>query len=275
MADCTETQDALTSEARFLSQLDVIQRVIASIANRNHLSAADAEDFASHVKLKLVENNYAIFRKFQGRSSLCTYLTVVIQRIFLDYRIKAWGKWRPSAEARRAGPAAVLLEQLIIRDGHTYDEACEVMATNHRVPIERPELERLVVTFPVRSRRRFESDHVLSDLPATGTAADASLAEWHRRELAARFSEALGHLMCRFEKQDQLIIALRFEDGRRLADIARLLGLDQKALYRRFERLLRELRAGLEAEGLNGAAVVELLDGPESSFTGVLAKPKC
>jgi len=45
----------------------------------------------------------ALLAKFEGRSSLRTFLTVVIQRLFLDHRISAWGKWRPSAEARRGG----------------------------------------------------------------------------------------------------------------------------------------------------------------------------
>src|SRR6516164_4999589 len=76
-----------TREAAFLSQLDLIERVTAHICQRNRLNTAEADDFASHVKLKVVEHDYAILGKFEGRSSLQTYLTVVIQRLFLDYRI--------------------------------------------------------------------------------------------------------------------------------------------------------------------------------------------
>ena len=93
---------ALAGEALFLSQLDVIERVISFVCVRHHLPGSDADDFGSHVKLRLIESDYAILKKFEGRSSLRTYLTVVIQRLFLDYRISAWGKWRPSAEAKRA-----------------------------------------------------------------------------------------------------------------------------------------------------------------------------
>src|SRR6185436_17582702 len=96
------------SETLFLSRLDVIERVTAFVCSRQHLSPSDVDDFSSHVRLKLIEDNYGIIRKFEGRSSFRTYLTVVIQRMFLDYRISAWGKWRPSAEARRRGPVALL-----------------------------------------------------------------------------------------------------------------------------------------------------------------------
>lgn len=60
-----------TREAMFLSQLDLIERVTAFVCARNHLMGAEVDDFASHVKLKLVEGDYAILGKFQGRSGRC------------------------------------------------------------------------------------------------------------------------------------------------------------------------------------------------------------
>jgi RNA polymerase sigma factor for flagellar operon FliA len=53
-------------------------------------------------------------------------------------------------------------------------------------------------------------------------------------------------------------------DGFTLAHVARLLRLEQKPLYRRVERLVRTLRASLEAEGVSAAEVRELL-GSDSS----------
>ena len=40
-----------------------------------------------------------VLRKFEVRSSLRTYLTVVVNRMYIDGRVKQWGKWRPSAIA--------------------------------------------------------------------------------------------------------------------------------------------------------------------------------
>src|SRR6185503_194492 len=97
-------------EQRFLSALSDIERVIRFIARRNRLGRAEEEEFAGEVRLAFVEDDYRILDRFQGNSSLRTYLTVVIQRLFLDYRQKLWGKWRPSAEAQRRGPLACRLE---------------------------------------------------------------------------------------------------------------------------------------------------------------------
>ena len=91
-------------EALFLANLPVIDSVVRHVCRRHHLSAAEADDFGSEVRLHIIERNYEILRKFEGRSSLRTYLAVVVQRLFLDYRNRIWGKWRPSAEAQRRGP---------------------------------------------------------------------------------------------------------------------------------------------------------------------------
>ena len=251
-----------TGEALFLTHLDVIERVIAFVCSRHHLSSAEADDFGSHVKLKFVEDDYAILKKFEGRSSLRTYLTIVIQRLFLDYRISAWGKWRPSAEARRIGTAAVLLEQLMVRDGHSFGEACELLKTNHGLSIGQPDLERMAERLPVRAKRRFESDDALRSVASAERGPDELAAEVDRQRAADRLSGALQRLTASFDTQDRLILALRFEDGRAVSEIATLLRLDQKGLYRRLDRLLQNLRKGLEAEGIDGTSVLEILESP-------------
>ena len=90
-------------EERFVQNLDLIDRIVAFVCRRNHLDAGESDDFASHVRFKLLEDDYGVIRKFEGRSSLSTYLTTVIQRLYFQYRVQLWGKWRPSAEAKRLG----------------------------------------------------------------------------------------------------------------------------------------------------------------------------
>ena len=252
-------------EDLFASQQHVIDGVIAFVCSRTPY-LDDRDDFRSWVHLKILEDDFAILRKFQGRSSWRTYLSVVIQRLLLDYQIGKWGKYRPSAEARRAGPVAVLLEQLIVRDGHPFEAACEIVVTNHRVGVPRAELERLAARLPARVKRRMEREDVLLTLPSRDRATDDVVAEGERQRLADRLSAALRGLLARFETQDRLILTLRFEDGRAISEIATLVGLEPKPLYRRMERLLRELRSGLEAEGIEGAAVLEMLESPAVSI---------
>jgi RNA polymerase sigma factor (sigma-70 family) len=257
---------ALSGEALFLSQLAVIERVISFVSSRHHLPGVDADDFSSHVKLKIIEDDYAILRKFQGRSSLRTYLTVVVQRLFLDYRISAWGKWRPSAEAVRCGEVAVLLERLMGRDGYAFEEACELLETNHQVTMPRAQLEAIAGRLPARLRRRFESDEALAQMPAATPPPGDVLEEQERTVTAARVGAALTAAAAALDDQDRLIVALRFEDGRSVVDIAKMLRLDQKSLYRRLDRVMKALRAELEARGVEATAALEIFDSPAVSI---------
>lgn len=250
----------------FVSELPEVDRVIAWVCARHHLNDTDRDDFSSQVKLKLIEDDYAVFRKFQGRSSMRTYLSVVIQRLYYDFRIKAWGKWRPSAAARRSGAAAVLIERLTSRDGRTLDEAYEIVTTNHRIQMTRAVFEALVARLPRRAPRVVESDAVLetyaSAEPLPDAAAGTRTLQTHLTHVLNALRAAIG----RFDAQDRLILRMRFEDGCSVPQIASVVRVDQKVLYRRLDQLVRNLRSRLEADGVNAAAVHEVLaDTSEST----------
>ena len=151
----------MTREQLFLSELALIERVIAWVCMRRCLHGADAEDFASTVKLRFIENDYEILGRFEGRSSLKTYLVAVVNHLYLDFQTQRYGKWRPSAEARRLGPVALRLESLLYRDGLTFEEACGVLLTNFRVAEGRDALYEMSGKLPRRTNRR-----PLSCLPA-------------------------------------------------------------------------------------------------------------
>jgi RNA polymerase sigma factor for flagellar operon FliA len=261
----TPTRESRSGEALFLSELPLIERVIAFVSHRHRLTADMADDFASAVKLKLIENDYAILRGFQGRSSLQTYLTVVIQRCFLDLRAAAWGKWRPSAEAKRLGPLAVQLEQLQTRDRMTFEEACETLCARH-ADVSRQMVFDLSAKLPARTPRRFESEEQLANVTVEAEAETLPDRE-ERRELAGRLEKAMTAALGALSAQDRLVLQLRFADGLSVADIARALKLDQKPLYRRVDRLLDDLRQRLEDAGLRPSEVRDALAEPGFDFS--------
>jgi RNA polymerase sigma factor (sigma-70 family) len=245
-------------EQEFLTHLPLIERVIAFIVRRHHLSAAEAEEFESQVKLHLFKDDCAVFRNFQGRSSLRTYLTIVISRLWLDARVSAWGKYRPSAEARRVGSVAVLFERLTVRDGHSVDEAYELLATNHGISISRQEVEELAERLPkTRAGRRFESDDGLAAQPSPLPSPEDVVVDSERVEAATRRSRALKAAVAQLDPQDRLILALRYRDGRKVSEMATLLRLDQKPLYRRLDRVLGQLRKTLQEQGIESPEGLE------------------
>src|SRR4051812_9186187 len=109
----------LEPEQFFLDHLPLIEQIIASTGRRKGMDAAAIEEFDAEVKLRLVDNDYAVIRTFQERSSFATYISAVVANILLDLRNHEWGKWHASAEAERAGAVALDLEQHLYRDGRS------------------------------------------------------------------------------------------------------------------------------------------------------------
>ena len=78
----------MTREQLFLAQLAEIERVIRSVCARRALYGADAQDFASIMKCRLIENDYEVLAKFKGLCSLRTFLTTVISRLYFDFQVQ-------------------------------------------------------------------------------------------------------------------------------------------------------------------------------------------
>lgn len=242
-------QDPDDVERRFLELLPVVRTIVAFLARRYYLSTADLEDFTSDVFVKLIEDDYAVLRKFRKKASMKTYLSVTIARLLIDRTNKEWGRYRPSAEAKRGGPIAIQLEKLVMRDGYTGREACELLVTNHHAGMKMAELEAILRRLPVRRGRRFEPVEMLDEVPSAAGRPDAVLVWDEYRSTAARMIHVLAGLLRSLPAQDRVILRMRFEDGQTIASIAAALRLETKKLYGRVDRLLARLRLALVAHG--------------------------
>jgi RNA polymerase sigma factor (sigma-70 family) len=230
----------------FSTHLGVIRDAISYVTRRRRLSSDEAQDFASIAVLRLLEHDCAILRRFEGRSSLRTFLIVAIDRMFLDYRIARWGKWRTSAAARHLGPVARSLETLMRRDGMSFDEASETLRVNHGVSTTRRELEAMVERLPARAARRFVGEEALEQAAVDAPGPELALLAPH----AAQALKALRRALSRLTAGERTLLRMRFAEERAVSDIARVRGTRHKTLYRTFERLLARLKADLEREGI-------------------------
>ena len=255
----------MTPEQLFMAHLEHIERAAAHAARRKRLSREDTEDFISDVKKRLIDDDYAIIRKFQGKSNFRTYLTTVINHLVLDFQNHLWGKWRPSAEAERLGPEAVQLERLLVRDGLAFHEACEILQTNHRVEKSREELEELAAKLPRRNPpRRMEGEEEIQNRAGHEPNPQESILE---KERAARRREVVGILkeaLKTLPDEDRLIVKMWYQF--KVVQIAQILKLEQKSLYRRIDKIFQTLRAELEKRGVSAEEIREILEYPEGHF---------
>jgi len=228
----------------------LVRRLSFLVARQYRMTRDEAEELQSLVLLKLIENDYGVLRSFRGDSTIATFLAVVMRRTALDVRTAALGKWRPTASVRRAGPTAVALDRLMAMRGVSFDAACQIYCSAGGQPVTPDDQRRLRQVVQPRARRRFVDLEGASELSCP---AEQEVLAQHRSAAAvtARTARIIRTAMAALPASDRRLLKWRFLQGRNVADIARDFALDQKRLYRRFERILAGLRARLESAGVS------------------------
>lgn len=238
-----------------LQNLTALQQIITAVCRRKGMKPDDIEEFSGVVRLRLVENDYAVIRAYQGRSSFKTYLASVVPRMLIDHQRHEWGKWRDSAGAERLGDVAVELERLLHRDGRTLDEAVAVVSARHP-ELTRAEFVELASQLAPRNRRT---------VVALEEAGDLGFNETDRAEnadTAARISRIVIAFIAGLPRDEQLVFKLRFDSAMSVTEISRSLRLEYGPLWRRLQKRFRQLRQQLEGAGV-GTADIEKLVGSD------------
>ena len=249
----------MNAEDIFLEQIGTIESIVSYICRKNRLDPCEGEDFLSFVQIELMDHNYEIIRKFEERAAISTYLTTVIQHLFYQHRVRMWGKWRPSAEAKRLGDKAVALERLVYRDGLSLSEAVQMLTTGGDGEYSRRELEAIWFRLPIRMPRPvLVSQANPPDAPVENDADDRLMAN-ARQELARKAAATMDEVLVRMLANDRLMLKLRFWDGWKVPRIAQYLGMDPKKAYKRLEKLIIIIRRELERAGISREVVADLL----------------
>ena len=242
----------------FLDNLELIERIVRIAGRRHHLSFVEQEDFSGFVNVRLLENDCAVLRKFRGKSTMWTYLIAVIERQLLDFIYERWGRWRPSATADTLGPVAILLERLVTRDGHTLEEAMEIVRTNHKVGETYAELRAIWAQLPARGKAIEVRDEAADEALSEDTAEDL-VEDTERQRAVERLEGALAQALAKLATQDRVIIALRYDRGFSVAEIAELRQKSVPTVHRRLDASLKRLKTELADAGFLPGEVARLI----------------
>lgn len=250
----TNTADAKSARQTLLDNLPLIDQVTRSVCRRRGLSSDETEEVVAVIRLRLIEDDYAILRNYQARSSLATYIAVIVRRWLADDSVRRRGKWHESADAHRLGPLAVELERLLHRDHHSIEEALPRLRRLEPA-VTRDHAERLAELLPSRA-----------PLPRSVPIEEASFltvphhdVEPDHERVAENLAKEVRLAIEPLSLQDRLILRFVFSDGMTLSDVARALQLPQKPLYRKLNRILHELRSKLEAAGIRSTDVNDII----------------
>jgi RNA polymerase sigma factor for flagellar operon FliA len=243
----------------YSSHADTIEAVIKAVCRRHRLTEDDRDELGQRIRLKLVDNDYAVLRRFAGRSTMRTYLVSVAEHVFQDWRNSEWGKWRPCQEARRIGPLAVELDRLLTRDLLPYDQAVETLIS--RGQGTRAEMDAIRLRLATRQIRRPVDGEILEDLPATSGAPEESLEHKEYAAQAAKVAAAFTSVFRALPPSDQVIVRLRLQPDLTLDRIARMQGQEPKRFYRYCDKLDDRIHEAINQLGVSTELVKDLLAG--------------
>jgi RNA polymerase sigma factor (sigma-70 family) len=250
----------MNPEKIYLENLPTIERIVQLVARRNRLDANATAEFVQEVRVRLIADDYALIRKFEDRSTFTTYLTTIITRLFHQYRVEQWGKWRPSAEAKRLGNKAITLERLLTRDGYSFNEAVKILTTSGTSEYSVAELEAIYLRLPPRNPRPvLVSDEAVAEIIAVDGDADDRVKMHDRERAARRVAEAVDRVLETMDVEDRLILQSRFWKAMKVPEIARSLNIEQKRVYKRLDKLFAVLKRGLQDAGIERAEIAALL----------------
>lgn len=249
-----------SGRAIFEEHYEMIHKTIYGVARRKRLDAESVEEFSGFAFVKVLDDDAAVLRNFEGRSTLKTYLVTVVQRLYLDFQIHRYGKWRPSRRAIRIGPLAIELDRLLHRDGKTLFEASDWLRERGFGDHSRESLAALARMIPNQRRRpRLEQLERAEEVACDG-GVEERLMDRDRRRAAGRIGTALAEALAALPAEDRLMLRLRFEEELTVRAIAARFGIEARQLYSRFDRMIAGLRRTLEAAGVGKEAAAPLFE---------------
>jgi RNA polymerase sigma factor (sigma-70 family) len=208
----------------------------------------------------LLENDYAIVRRYEGRSSFGGFIAAVVEHLLIDRLNAERGRWNPSAEAQRMGEAAMALERLIYRDSQPLDAALPVVRAIDPA-ITRAAAEAMLARLPVRKTRprAVDLEAVNPEAFPSHEEADAGALASDAKKTAHEASRVVREHLDTLPAEDRVLLRLRFGADMSVADVSRALQIPQRPLYRKIESLLGSLRRVLHASRIDESAAAGLI----------------
>lgn len=246
----------------FEENLSHVEAAIRAICIRHSIYGDEAEEFASVIKLKLIEDDYKRLRDFRGNSSLKTYLYAIINRLFIDELRSRKGRWRTSADAKRLGPVAEKLEELICRDNNTFDEACyTLLSIPSYSSYSRDELYEIYLKLPKKENRHLaEIDpECLSGLSSADPHPDEVLHNKRMDSIERSIEGLIRKIVPSLNEEDRLILKMRFDNDLSISMITEVIGQKRGYVEKRINQILAGFKEVILSSGININDAMEVI----------------
>jgi DNA-directed RNA polymerase specialized sigma24 family protein len=131
------------------------------------------------------------------------------------------------------------------------------------------ELHDLWDKLPVRGEGTPIGEEAAAALASSETA-DAAIEHAEQQTDVVRLERALASALDRCTNAERILLALRYEYGLKVGDVARVIGTSPATVHRQLAGLLPRLRAALEASGLSREQILRLIGEPRLGISSLL-----
>ena len=208
---------------------------------------------------RLRADNYKVLQDFKGHSKLTTYIGTIISNSVVDLIRKQKGRNRAKDRAMAMGLIGEKLYELVLEKGFPVEEAYEYLKEKHHITETFEEIEITLERIRGRKTGLIPVDSIEKPELATGDDPENELTKKQGNELA---KNALNQILSELSNEEKFIIRMRFplsedEEPKGIPEIARILGLTEKAVDGRIRRILAKCK---EMVLRNGLSITDLIE---------------
>jgi RNA polymerase sigma factor (sigma-70 family) len=233
----------------------------------------EALELSNLVLDTLQRDNYHVLRQFKGNARLSTYIITIVARQAVDMVRKKLGRSREKERARRYGKLGLLIYEKIIREGRTVSAAYPELTACDGITESMEEVETILRKIKGRksnppSPLETGANPVVKEglsLKADGSEKEeVVIPDTHsdpqellmKEQQNRKVEEAVRETIAQLSGEERMVLRMRFPAGegeppRKIEQVSKLLGISQKAAYKRIDRLLKKCRRLLEEKGVS------------------------
>lgn len=225
-------------------------------------------ELSNRVMDLLIRDDYKALRQFKGKSTLKTYLSMIIANRMVEMIRKRRGRDRSNEKAKKYGPDGLLLHQKVTVEGKSPEEAYEELNAGGSFSLGLDQCREIIRDAGAHKRSGDPAYDPLQTTVKPGTLDTEKdrlivpdvTADPEEQVIAAdaqtKRAQVIGQLMEQLSGKDRLILRMRFPPGEEeqpmaVDEIAGLLKLKKKAVYMRISRALEKARTILEQAEIN------------------------
>ena len=230
----------------------------------------EALELNNHVLDILQRDNYRVLKEFKGDARITTYITAIISRHAVDMIRKKLGRSRDKERAKEMGDTGLLIYQRVINENCPISEVLKELQTDHGYKGSMSDLETILQKIKGKNptppaangsngatgsavktgTQVGENEYIIPDL--RGDPQQLIIEDQRKNKI----QEVIHSIITGLDGEERILLRMRFPRGDNekpasTVQVSKILGISQKAVYKRMARLLKKCKDQLNREGVN------------------------